>query len=253
MLRAYLFKTIRSPRLYIGIFGVIAICFTMFNAFTPYAHYNSVIEEIEGFLIFDQMYKIITVFAALGFTANFAEEWKSKAAMFAVARCGAIKYASVQVVVCFLCAVVTVFSGMMLFAGIYSIFLPLYCDNGNPLSQPYGVFVEMGAPILEIAAVVMVFAVSCAAWCVMGLMLSAIFPNKYIAICAPFAASYIIERPTLSLPSPLNLWYIGSSMLQWKNAFLQFIYSVGIYIALAAVCGIIFVIIVKRRFSCEIS
>ncbi len=253
MFRAYLYKTIRSPFLYIGIIGVIAVCFTMFNAFTPYVHYSSVIEEIEGFLIFEQIYKIITVFAALGSTANFAEEWRSKAATSAAARCGAVKYAVAQVVICYLCAVVTVFLGMMLFAGIYSFFLPLYNDDGNPLSQPYGVFVEMGAPILEIAAVVTVFAVSCAAWCVMGLMLSAIFPNKYIAICAPFAASYIIERPTLSLPSPFNLWHIGSSMLQWKSALLQFAYSVGIYTAIAAVCGIIFVMIVKRRFSCEIS
>ncbi len=253
MLRAYLYKTIRSPLLYIGVLGVTAVCFTMFNAFTPYVHYSSVIEEIEGFLIFEQIYKIITVFAALGTTANFAEEWRSKAAMSAAARCGAVKYAVAQAVICFFGAVLTVFLGMMLFAGIYSFFLPLYSDNGNPLSQPYGVFVEMGAPILEIAAVVTVFAVSCAAWCVMGLMLSAIFPNKYIAICAPFAASYIIERPTLSLPSPLNLWHIGSSMLQWDSALLQFAYSVGIYTAIAAVCGIIFVIIVKRRFSCEIS
>lgn len=253
MVRAYLYKTIRSPLLYIGILGVIAICFTMFNAITPYTHYSSVVEEIEAFLIFEQMYKIIPVFAALGFTANFAEEWKSKAAMSAVARCGAFNYAIAQVIICYISSVVIVFSGMMLFAGIYSFFLPIYYDNGNPLSQPYGVFVEMGVPILEIAAVVTVFAVSCAAWCVMGLMLSAFFPNKYIAICAPFAASYIIERPTLSLPAPLNLWYIGSSMLQWDSAFLQFAYSVGIYTAIAAVCGTVFVIIVQRRFSCEFS
>lgn len=253
MFRAYFYKTIRSPLLYTGILGVIAVCFTMFNAFTPYIHYSSVIEEIEGFLIFDQIYKIIPVFAALGFTANFAEEWRSKAAMSAASRVGAFKYAASQVVICYLSAAVTVFFGMMIFAGIYSFFLPVYHDNGNPLSQPYGIFVEIGAPILEIAAVVAVFAVSCAAWCVMGLMLSAIFPNKYTAICAPFAASYIIERPTLSLPSPFNLWHIGSSMLQWKSAFLQFIYSVGIYTAVAAVCGIIFVIVVKRRFSCEFS
>lgn len=235
MFRAYLYKTIRSPLLYVGIFGVTAICFTMFNAFTPYTHYSSVIEEIEGFLVFDQIYKIIPVFAALVSTANFAEEWRSKAAMSAAARCGTVKYAAAQVVICYLGAAVTVFFGIMIFSGIYSFFLPIYHDNGNPLSQPYGIFVEMGIPILEIAAVVTVFAVSCAAWCVMGLMLSAFFPNKYIAVCAPFAASYIIERPTLSLPSPLNLWHIGSSMLQWKSAFLQFIYSVGIYTAIAAV------------------
>lgn len=253
MFRAYFYKTIRSPFFYIGILGVIAVCFTMFNAFTPYTHYGSVIEEIEGFLIFGEIYKIIPVFAALGFTANFAVEWKFKAAMSAASRIGAVRYAVSQIVICFFSALMIVFFGMMIFSGIYSFFLPIYYDNGNPLSQPYGIFVELGVPILEIAAVVTVFAVSCAAWCVMGLMLSAIFPNKYVAICAPFAASYIIERPTLSFPPPLNLWYIGSSMLQWKSAFLQFIYSVGIYSAMAFVCGIFFVIIVKRRFSCEFS
>lgn len=251
MSRAYLFKILRSPMIYLAIIGVAAVCTT--NLINGQAAVADVVYHLEIFFGLDAYRKIIAVMSALPFAANFAEEWKSSVTASCVTRKNVAKYACSNVAFCWVSSFLAVFLGMMLFVGVYTIFLPLYEFDPNPKFTPYGIFLDMEMPLLYVLARIAVFSASCAMWSVMGMLLSAFFPNKYIAICSPFVASYAIERITMQFPNALDLHQISLSYLDSKaNPPLSFLYSIGIFALISAVCGFVFYVIVRKRVQCEI-
>ena len=249
MLRAYWYKLIRSPLLYAGIAGVMAVCSIRLipGAFKG----GDVVNEMSLIIGIDGNRKMFVIMGALPFAANFAEEWNTMAINHYVIRTRPRKYAAANVVTCVLSSIVTVFVGMTVFAGIYSLSYPFYIPTNNPPAPPYGVLEKLGFPFLSMSANLFVFSVSCAMWSAMGLMLSAFFPNKYIAICSPFIFSYAVERLTMQLPTQLNLYHISLSYIGWTGPLGAFLYSMGLLLGISAICGIVFTVIVEKRVHNE--
>lgn len=245
MLRAYFYKLIRSPLFYTAIAGVIGICSLRLipSAFKGI----DVMAEIRIIRGLDGYRKLFVILGALPFAGNFSDEWNSMVMTGCITRKNVKKYSAANIVMCYISAFATVFIGMMIFAGIYSMFYPFYFED-NSASQPYGIFSESGIPILDLAAVTFVFAISCAMWAVMGLMLTAFFPSKYIAICAPFIFSYSVERITDNFPLDLNLnlWSLSLSYTD-QSALPAFLYANLIFGGISIICGIIFTKTVERR------
>lgn len=251
MSRAYFLKLFMSPLIYVSILGIAAVCAT--NFLNGWICTGSVVYHMNIFLDLDAYRKIIAVLGALPFAGNFADEWNEAVALHCIVRRGVGRYSLANIMFCFMVSLLSVFLGMMLFSGIYSLFIPFYEFDPNPKFTPYGVFLDEGHPFLYLAARVFVFAASCAMWSVMGMLLSAFFPNKYIAICSPFVASYVIERITIQFPDLLNLHVLSLSYLdkRYSPAF-GLSYSLGIFIGVSAVCGLVFYTVVRRRTQCEI-
>lgn len=252
MTKAYLHKFLRSPSLYISVLGVTAVCATHF--LRGDIALNSVVYQIDLFLSLDTYRKAICIFGALPFAANFAVEWNSSVTNGCITRRGVKKYAISNVVICALSSLLVVFVGMMIFCGVYSMFIPVYnSGDANMIFPPYGVFLSAGMPWLYIAAYSLVFAASCSMWAVMGMMLSAVFPNKYIAVSSPFIASYVVERISMQFPDKLNLWYLSLSRITIYNPVITVLYNAGVFASITVLCGIAFTSIVKRRVCGEIS
>ena len=244
MLKAYFYKLIRSPLFYIGMIGVVGVCSLRL---LPSAFQGAdVLMEMELMRSLDGCRKIFVILAALPFAANFSDEWNCMVTTNCVTRKSAKKYSAANVVMCYISALATVFFGMMVFAGIYSMSYPLYSVNGGSESGPYGIFSLNGFPVLDLAATTFVFAASCAMWAVMGLMLTAFFPSKYIAICAPFVFSYAIEHITMNFTDDFDLWGLSLSHTS-LSALPAFIYSNALFAGIAVICGIIFTQTVERR------
>lgn len=250
MIRAYFYKLIRSAFLYIGIIGVIGVCSLRLipSAFKGI----DVMAELEIVRGLDGYRKLFVIMGALPFAANFSDEWNSMVTTNCVTRKSAKKYAAANVAVCYISSFVTVFTGMMIFAGIYSTFYPLYADFANGPLKPYDIFVENGLPVLDLAARTFVFAANCAMWAVMGLMLSAFFPSKYIAICAPIIFCYAIERMTANFSIEFDLQSISLSYPQW-DALPAFLYSNAVFVGISVICGIVFLKTVERRVQNELN
>lgn len=243
MLKAYFYKLIRSPLFYIGIIGVVGICSLRLlpSAFKG----GDILMEMELIRSLDGYRKIFVILGALPFAANFSDEWNCMVTTNCVTRKSAKKYAVANVVMCYISALTTVFLGMMIFAGIYSMSYPFYAVEGGSESSPYGIFSLNGFPMVDLAATTFVFAASCAMWAVMGQMLTAFFPSKYIAICAPFVFSYAVERVTMNFTENFNLWGLSLSHTDW-SALPAFIYANVMFAGISAVCGIIFAKAVQR-------
>lgn len=250
MIRTYIYKIIRSPLTYIGILGVMLVCLThIITNGSP--DMNSVLFHMDLFLEFDQTRKAMTLFAALPFVGAFAEEWTSGVSTQCAARCGVRKYIAANAVLSAVMSFLTVIIGMLLFAWIYSFFIPFYMPNSNIDNFTFGYIASGGMPWLYYFIRVSIYAVSVAMWCMTGLVLSALFPNKYVAVCAPLVSSYVIERFTIGLPNVFNLWYLSLCRLNFDNEVLKILYLYGIFIVLTVILGIVFGIIAEKRLKNE--
>lgn len=142
---------------------------------------------------------------------------------------------------------------MMLYAGVLSFFLPVFYEDGNPMNQVQEMFLRGGLPWVYIIYRILPFAASCGMWSVMGMTLTSFFPNKFIGICTPFVASYVIERISTNLPDPFNLYIISLGAMEWKNIWLQLFYCLGLFVVISMILGIVFVITVERRVRNEVA
>ena len=250
MFKAYFYKLFRSPLFYIGIAGIVGIC--SLRLLPSGFKGIDVLREMELLRSIDGYRKLFVILAALPFAANFSDEWNCMITTGCIARTSARKYSVTNVVMCYISALSTVFIGMMLFSGIYSSSYPLYNPAGGSDYGIYGIFTLHGLPLLDLAATNFIFAASCAMWSVMGLMLTAFFPSKYIAICAPFVFSYAVERVTINLPENFDLLAVSLSRSSW-NALPAFLYANALFAGISALCGIVFTLTVKRRVQNGIS
>ncbi len=249
MFRAYVYKLFRSPLLYVSILGIACLCSTEFlNSFG----YGSVVYHIEIFLGLAKYRKAVAVFGALPFTANFADEWTNGVVKECIIRRNIKKYAAANLLFCWFSTMLTVLLGMWLFMCFDSLSAPWNIVDNNPYAFIFEGLKYNGHEHLYLLLITSVFSADCAAWAVTGMLLSAFFPNKYVAICTPFVASYVIERITTALRSPwLDLYNLATSYIPASffngSDLLGFLYCVGIFAAIAAVCGIIFYFVVKRK------
>lgn len=251
MFRAYLYKLTHSPLTYIGFLGVFALCFT--NFLSGWSANGSIIQRVDNFLDLDVYRKAITIFAALPFTSNFADEWKSNITNYCLTRRGIKKYTASNILLCAVISIVTVFVGMILFVLVLSPFIPFHRPSQNTHIFPYGELLDNGPQWLYITARIFIFSCSCSVWCVMGLMLSAFLPNKYVAICSPLVASYVVERITIQFPAEFNLWPLSLSNAMIKNSTFTFIYTLTLFALISAVCGVIFYVVLRKRVQNEIT
>lgn len=244
MFRAYFYKLFHAPLFYVSIAGVVGICCLRLlpSAFKGI----DVMMEMEIIRSLDGYRKIFVILGALPFAANFSDEWNCMIITNCITRKSVKKYAVTNIAVCCVSSLLTVFIGMMIFCGIYSIFYPFYLVGEGSESSPYGIFSLNGFPLFDLAATTFVFAASCAMWAVMGLMLTAFFPSKYIAICAPFVFSYAVERVTMNFPDDFDLWSLSLSFTDW-SALPAFLYANLIFGGISIICGIIFTKTVERK------
>lgn len=249
---AQLYKLIRNPLFYAAMIVTALLCATKWLPGKYALTGADVYYEIGELLDLATVRKMIAILGAVPFAANFADEWTSRITVGCVSRCGVNRYAVSNVVICFVSSLVTVFLGTMLYAVGLSFFKPVFVEVGNPLNLLGETLLRGGAPWVYIMYRLFVFAASCAMWSVMGMMLTSFFPNKFVGICTPFVASYVIERISMQFPPSFNLWYVSMGYLGWDNIWWQFIYSVALFAAIAVVCGVVFAIMVKRRVQNEV-
>ncbi|MBD5384363.1 MAG: hypothetical protein HDR72_05130 [Ruminococcaceae bacterium] len=248
MIRSYLFKLLHSPIFYLTTLAVFAV--SLYSVFFGVHTFADILSEIDNLISFEFFRKMFVLLAALPFASNFANEWNSKTITNCVTRKNVVKYALDNAIICFLSAFASVFTGIMLCVLIRMPFKPLF--SGSNALPPYGVLSENGLPMLAAFLIVLVYALSCAMWSVMSLAATAFFPSKYIAVCAPFVLSYLVERFTKFVPGEFQLAPLSQSWSGWKPlpAFLK---SVIVFLVISLVCTAIFAVKVKRRVENELS
>lgn len=248
MIKSYFFKLIHSPIFYLTPLAVLAV--SLYSMFYGVHTLVDILSEIDYLISFEFFRKMFVLLAALPFASNFANEWNSKTITNCVTRKNVVNYALDNAIVCFISAFASVFMGIMLSVLIRMPFRPLF-SGSDPL-PPYGVLNVNGFPLLTAVLIVFIYALSCAMWAVMSLAVTAFFPSKYIAVCAPFVLSYIVERFTKFVPGEFQLGPLSQSWSGW-NPLPAFLKSVIVFLMISSVCTAIFAVRVKVRVENELS
>lgn len=249
MFRTHFYKLLRSPSFYAAFLMVLGL--SLFSRVEQ--GYGNISSNISGLMMFMSYRKMYVIAAALPFTANFANEWNSGAITNCITRKSVIDYARSNVVVCYISSFVMVFAGMMGFVFIMSARMPMYnYDDLVNLGSTYDIVAANGLPLLALTLTIFIFASSCAMCSVLGITASAFIPNKYVALCAPFVFSYLIERLSTFLPERFSYRVLAYSCIVDDPIFV-FLWSNFVFIAVSAICGVIFTIAVRRRVENELS
>lgn len=245
-----------SPFLYVSIVIVFILCVTsaketIFDITIPRIDLAYVMDLFMDLSLFQQL---VILTAAIPTAASFCNDWCCQFIRPVVVRSGVKRYALSKVLVCALSSFLIVLIGMTLFFVFMGFFLPVaHSDPLNPPVPPYGTLLEGPAPFLYLLCVGSLFALSASLWTVVGLAVSARLPNKFVAICTPLIASYLLQELTKSLPPQFNLYYLSRARnILGQGAGISFLYSAFVFLALIGLAGYFFYRTVQRRVQNEL-
>ncbi len=249
--KSYAYQLLVSPYFWLSILCVaITASIRLFYA-------NSTIKDTvyayEILFFWDAFRKLIPLFVAVPFAPQFAREWNSGYFTFIVNRCPFKSYARTQVIICTVSSFIVCFSGLMFFVGFSSMIKPIYIPDPVRVVAPYGYFLENSMPIIYIICMASIYSLSCAMWSMFGLVLSSIFPNVYVALCAPFICSYLLEHLTDSCPAYFNFFTmaIGVNILENASPVINFLYNIVFFCFWIIVLGVIYCYIIEKRVHHE--
>lgn len=149
---------------------------------------------------------------AFSYSSTLAEEWSNRSSIFWTIRGGIREYTASKIITTAISGFITVWAGLVLFAGIASIWAPVY--NHSISTSPYEAVIAGKHPWLGLIGFITDNACSGAIVAAMGMMISTWIMNSYIAFVSPLAIFLCISRivDQLSLPGILNpMYWIGAN------------------------------------------
>ena len=194
--------------------------------------------------------KIIVFCAAIPFTTVYCQDSNSGYVKSLIVRSSERKYVWSNVVVCALAGFTAVFTGILIYFGILSLFFP------PQMYEVGGVYdgIAVNHPLLYVVMMAAVFSLYAAMWTVVGLALSSMLPDKYVALGSPVIFGYLLEELTDGLPPYLNLYSLSHSYGVFENSPLgTCLYTMGVFILMIALAGCVFSWFVKRRSRNEMA
>jgi hypothetical protein len=251
--KAYLHQLLVSPRFWLSVLAV-AITASV-RLISMQSSLRDTVAAYDLLYFLDAFRKLIPLFVSLPFAPQFAREWNSGYFTFVVGRCHAKAYARTQAVICTISSFLVCYLGLMLFIGYCSMNLPFYIHDEGRAVQPYGYFLSHGVPLLYIMITATIFSLSCAMWSMCGLVISAIFPNVYVALCAPFICSYLVEHLTDLWPPYINFFKmsLGLGVLEVLNAspLVTYLYNIGFFLLWIVLLGRLYRFLIEKRVRNE--
>lgn len=251
LLKAYLIQILCKPIFWISI--LLITLAASYHFLSQPEFLRDSVSALNALLRVDAYRKMIPLFAAFPFTAQFVREWKGKIFGYIISRSGVNRYIHTQICICSTVSFLVCFIGMLLFIGITSVMKPLYAGFYYPV-PPYGFFLSDGYSFLYLIIIISIFSMSCSVWSMFGLLLSAAFPNQYVALSAPFICSYLVEYMTFNFDPMFNYTKIplGVQILKSPSAALNYAYTVLINLAIIMILGIGYAYFIRKRVRNEL-
>lgn len=188
--------------------------------------------------------KVMVFFSSIPFVTAYCQDCKSGYIKSLIVRSSERTYAWSNVIVCALSGFTAVFVGIIAYFVIVSLFCP---PQAYEITGVYS-NIALNNPIVYVLLLICVFSLYSTMWTIVGLTLSSVLPDNYIALGSPLIFGYILEEITLGLPSYLNLYNLSHSFDVFeKSPFLNCFYTIGVFILIMAISGCVFSHFVKRR------
>jgi hypothetical protein len=184
---------------------------------------------------------------AVPYGTSFSSDVKSGFLYFSLLRASKSAILGARIITVALSAFISVFVGYMLALLAFSAFIPMTDVAFNQygwsgIAQPPLAAIIDTSPALFLVARITILSAACSFWAVLALFISTLLPNVFIIYASPIVVYY------MSLFVPLPSFLSIPSMLQGTldfglptmNAGVSFLYSIGFFVVLAAVFGLLF-------------
>lgn len=246
-------RTMLSLPFFIAVFGLaIVSVVTLFDEYQGMAAGTSVLYlhllmELRGF------YLVFLLFAALPGTTLFCSDWDNRYIRFSVMRSSKSMYAASKALACFCSAVFSVFLSEWLTVFMLSFKYSLYRPSDSDYAA--GAYQNLITP----GGMPLYFTISflCKGFCagflsVLALWFSTKVTNVFVTLATPILAYYLIQVlgfATGILPSSLFIDNLTKARVIMGGPGSSLLYTLGIFLLLAALFGFLFVKSCKRRIS----
>ena len=234
------------------ILGVCGVCLTLLLSNSEDLYYCLKYDSGSILYIFEMVtnggwfFSIIYLLTAFTSSTGFCEDINDRYLYGILVRTKRSYYCISKIIGCFLETMAIVFLGFACFLGFLSVFLPVI---GEPDEIPYIALIPYRTLLLEnkicayFVIKILLISISASFWSCIGLMLSAMNPDKFLTISSPFILNYIISRLQLYMPDWLNLDYMATGYPIFGNDagwLCTVIYSFSIYLSLTFLAAYIF-------------
>ncbi len=190
------------------------------------------------------------VLPTLPFAMSLMRDWDSHAVPYWALRQGVCVYTTAKLLVCALSGCLTVGLGLILFVLVNGSFMPWFLSCS---SCDYEMLFVQGHIFLGWFGYILHMALSGALTAALGMFMSILVPNRFVAVAAPLAIHLTVTRilPT-NLISPTSIWHPHNWVMfthytgaPWQTLFDKFLLTAG-FCGLMCVAGSL---AVKRRME----
>lgn len=195
---------------------------------------------------------LIALFCVLPYTTSFCSDWNSQYIRLIAIRTSHRGYGLSKVISCALSSGSAIALGNALFIISLMPRIALVSESSIKSAAAYtvgGEFLLNGQYGMYFAIRIYLAFLAAAFWSVVGLCASSYMPNKFVALCTPFIASFFLNRATSTFPVWLRLNKISEGMCMLKGTWVSLAYATLLYTMLTVAVGLLFVRTAKRRLA----
>ncbi|MCI8425936.1 MAG: hypothetical protein HFJ03_00075 [Lachnospira sp.] len=247
-LRQEVLRIFTNWRIYVCIASITLVCFcikwdsSMRGAFWA-------IEQITGISNISYLMAIVAAFPTI---CCFCDDWLGHYTFPAVSRSGKNTYLHAKILVTYLVSFLIAFIGVIVYEFAELLWLNPGQESNVSSEQLYYDILQL-SPVLFIMVRVMMYSAVIALQSLMGLMISAILPNRFVAVLSPVVMYICFENITDILPKNFNIGMIenGRKVIEAGSAG-NIIFSLCVILFYAVIIASIFCKIAGGRIKNEI-
>ena len=258
---AYVRLILKKPAFYLCILGCALISFwgisgvSFFSnnsSFADYITFTGIASEFNFMLDYSTYRKLIFAIACMPFAPVFCTELKSGYTKSVILRSSGKSYIIVHAVLSFIVTFLVAFLGMTLCVGVLAIFFPLASEFIEyDYTEAFLRLLNSPDTALEfILCKAYLFSLSLGAWSVSGTVISAIYPDPFIAVCTLLVMSYVLEFISMEVQFRPNLYSlsVGYMYIDALNKTISaLLYITFIFLLLGAIFAAVFYVLAKGR------
>lgn len=254
MLKADFYRAFFSMGFVMGIVSTIAIFY--FGSIGMMERGVSAIAAFNNTYKYNNISKLLILAATFAYSASFCIDWQTKFHYSLIIRSKTAVYALSKCIAVMVMGGLSVAAGAFLFIGCICMQQPDILPQAMEIEvefspQAFGDLLMMGKAGLFFLSYLYVIFLQAAFFSVLGLLVSAYLPNKYVAYISPFILGFAMNQiaNVLRLPIWLDPVKLATAKILNTPAAMIIWMETATYISLIGICTILFARKVKRRMS----
>lgn len=251
--RQELLKTIYSWKIYVSFLLYIIFAYLATRTIGGGSRLVNGYASISDIASYNNFNKILVIIAAFPYATSYYEDIQYGYINYIVKRSGKEIYVSAKIVMCALSSFIVSFISLSVYCTISSMVSGFGVNTRAIIETSKFYDISAGkTPFMVVYFMCFLFSLCSSLYAVMGMMVSAILPNIFVALTGTLFMNVLMEQINAKMPRFLNIFYIqgGNAAYGVKAPFIA-ICSIAVVLGYMILSGLIFSRYARRRISYE--